>query len=850
MSLRESPKRKRVDEVDGNEAASTVLTLVVPRRSITSSASESSSSQQQPSISALRSFQQRQYVAVRKGLAVRKCIFNSWKEAAEHLEGPGCNDVEYRICNNIEEAAAFAFQEEADNEQPENNNEDQGSVSHIDDFVDDIMLMIFSFVCGYRTKHDGGGNFVDMDWCLRRLLPGFGMASKMCHKRCIRYMQQVPLRCDRYSLPSSRIARMSQLGVKLGEIYLAPEHQLELAKLLYMLKSCDMENLIDFGFNLRDLDEADFPHGFAAAKWKLDAIKNGIPYKAIHDGETLELSDFIGFFKDWARTRFLRKLSMAVFFDNFHISMIQCCAHSLEELCMELGTEGDDDDEDDEDDEDNLLYDYSAVSEAIKQMPHLKKLTLQSSMRGIIRIKSKTLEELSCSLSVNLAECNCPSLKRIDISIPNMEWPVLNECLQTLEEVGIIVQRFTGNADDADKKLAELTCIIEIMPRLKKFQIYSDGAEIMKSTLYVRSPTLEKLASAYPLGSCQCPALMLLGRATEIRVERLVDHSSLTFPLLEAVDLQYDGSVTDLKRGLQQLSAALESMHMLKTLRLRNFDANGGIMHTISLRSKTIEYIQIDGLEIIEYECPMLKELNTTHLSSAMANLQQLETLQFNFSTERVDTNPILFSEVVEQMSTLKRLKLVSSGGIAFAEPIKIRSQSLESLFSSGLISVDCSCCSSMKHCVGTTYKGIPRLSMEIEWLQLSVVATNGTRAWSDGDMRALSSLIEGMPNLKYLKLVIKFEGELSIKSKSLERIDVSWSNLRLKVTECICPLLQTFLVKYGIEEGYYNGVQLAAPHEMEMENYAHDCFALADWDFVGMEAPESCVVKVFREYL
>jgi len=171
ISLRDSSKRKRNDEVVDEDGASAPSEALVPR-----SAVSSTSTLQRRS---------KEYVAVRRGLFVRKCIFNSWEEAAEHLDGSAC-DIEYRIsCGSIEEAAAFAFQEELEDENEQN---DLPSVSSIDIFADDIMLMIFSFVCG--ENHSGGGTFADTSH-LHPPLPGFGASSKLCRKMCIEYVQHV-----------------------------------------------------------------------------------------------------------------------------------------------------------------------------------------------------------------------------------------------------------------------------------------------------------------------------------------------------------------------------------------------------------------------------------------------------------------------------------------------------------------------------------------------------------------------------------------------------------------------------------------------------------------------------------
>jgi len=216
-----------------------------------------------------------QYVAVRQGKLVSKCIFNSWKDAEEHLEGTSIAD--YRICDDIEEAVAFAFDDNSESSRQANNDELQLSVSHIDEFADDIIMMICSFVCGTYT------NTLHFD----KLLPSFGAASKSCRKRCIQYTRQVPLRVEADPIGSGdrgrkltvkKIAWLSKVGVKIGDIRVMPKHPLHLALLLHMFNSCNMEHLRRFSFDLY-LFKADGCTGeLDAAKWKLRAIEDGIPY--------------------------------------------------------------------------------------------------------------------------------------------------------------------------------------------------------------------------------------------------------------------------------------------------------------------------------------------------------------------------------------------------------------------------------------------------------------------------------------------------------------------------------------------------------------------------------------------
>jgi len=134
--------------------------------------------------------------------------------------------------------------------------------------------------------------------------------------------------------------------------------------------------------------------------------------------------------------------------------------------------------------------------------------------------------------------------------------------------------------------------------------------------------------------------------------------------------------------------------------------------------------------------------------------------------------------------------------------------------------------------------KGIEDLSIEIDEYPPQ-----------DGTLEALSRLIEQIPNLKRLELHAQCEGTLSIKSSSLENIDFTHNNSnQLKVTECICPSLQTFQLACYSKNGSNNGVQLAVSHDIRIEDSERTIYPVSEWDFVGMEeVPKSCIVKVER---
>ena len=428
-----------------------------------------------------------------------------------------------------------------------------------------------------------------------------------------------------------------------------------------------------------------------------------------------------------------------------------------------------------------------------------------------------------------------------------------DDCSQTLQEVYITVESCDGSVEDADRKLAELSCIVERMPRLNKFTLDSEDLDphlISKYTLNVRSSTLEELESFITLGGCLCPALKILECYGGMRLERIcISSFEVDYSSLQDLDLRYDGSVTDVYIGLDQLSKIIENMQMLKTLRLDNI-SRANCTNKISLQSETIEHITIYGMEITECNCPLLKEMHIRNLSSAMMCSQQLETLICSQQLETLGvhfdkgTDPMLqrFSEVIEQMPKLKRLEVDCSSRYQ----IEIRSQSLESASVGGENGVDCVGCPSLKvfTCEMGKDKKVPRLSKEIEDLRIHILPGSPLQ---NGTLKALSHLIEQMPKLKTLNLNVWGDGQLSIKSSSLEAIDLTNSHT-LKVAECICPSLQTFRLQHRAWQRFSNGVELAASHDIRIEDSKRRDYPLSEWDFVGMdEVPKSCIVTVER---
>jgi len=495
-------------------------------------------------------------------------------------------------------------------------------------------------------------------------------------------------------------------------------------------------------------------------------------YKAIRDGEKLELAEFFG--ECARRSKAIRVLDLTVDLKHLHTSMFQPWSQSIEVLSISV-----------EDNDYYVQYDYSAMSKAIGEMLSLKRLDLTSFTSGDICIKSQSLEALNCSvdLSLNVAECWFPSLKFLSVDVNDMEWSILKNCTHTLQAVSLTVHSCPADVDIINRKLAELSRIVATMARLKEFSLRAEMAadELELSTFNIVSTTLQELHWGAPLGDCKCPALKVLQNSSNsefginIHMERL-RISSFEVGSIEFLELCYDEEVPGVERGLDHLSTVIDNMKVLKTLHLKarrhylrdnDIVNNNNIKHSVSLRSKSIECIRIDKIEMKECNCPLLKTLVTSNLPSAVLCSSQLEKLSMNLDREdNIDTGLMFrrIAELVEQMPKLKKLRLDT-----FAD-----------------------CC------------------------------------------------------------------EISINSKTLEEIDVTGSGIGIKVVECICPSLQTFYVKYDYYTGKCNnGVQLIASHEVQRGilkqtseqtqgwSEQDELFCLSKWDFVGMEAPKSCVVKM-----
>ena len=105
-----------------------------------------------------------------------------------------------------------------------------------------------------------------------------------------------------------------------------------------------------------------------------------------------------------------------------------------------------------------------------------------------------------------------------------------------------------------------------------------------------------------------------------------------------------------------------------------------------------------------------------------------------------------------------------------------------------------------------------------------------------DEDLEEISHAIERLSLLKRLTIIATPRASFRIRSRSLEEIDTSYSQFGFWVDECICPLLQVFVMNL-LKNGVRNGVMPVS----EITDRRH--IVVGSCPFVGMQVPDSCIV-------
>jgi len=122
-------------------------------------------------------------------------------------------------------------------------------------------------------------------------------------------------------------------------------------------------------------------------------------------------------------------------------------------------------------------------------------------------------------------------------------------------------------------------------------------------------------------------------------------------------------------------------------------------------------------------------------------------------------------------------------------------------------------------------------------------------------DLEAFSHVVTNMPKLKKLKINACLKASISVKSKSLTKIDVRSSLGGFYISKCVCPSLAIFRSSYFVKDNRWNGVRpvarICVQEELE-KNYAEDKriidLQVSSNPFHGMHVPETCIVRTFLQ--
>jgi len=143
----------------------------------------------------------------------------------------------------------------------------------------------------------------------------------------------------------------------------------------------------------------------------------------------------------------------------------------------------------------------------------------------------------------------------------------------------------------------------------------------------------------------------------------------------------------------------------------------------------------------------------------------------------------------------------------------------------------------------------LEKLHLYIDWDEI------GGKFPYDEKAKEISSVIENMPNLKHLVLQVNsyMGGSFRVKSASLEEIDTRLSK-NFYLEECICPSLRMLyctqrfdlcLIKNGVHPVIpFTNEELKSVNDDGNDQYVD--VKVGDRDFVGMDAPASCIVRMY----
>ena len=572
------------------------------------------------------------FVAVRKGRSVKRCIFQNWQDAKEHLQEP---DAQFSLCETIEEAVSYAFDQQ---EVPESR-DSQPSASAIEDLVDGILYTVFSFVCKFPERGLGG----------------FVMASKLCLQRCVRFVQQIPqeiIVLDTHVQSNLKLPLwLSCNQAKLGVACLHSSKVINWSLFMYYLSNCDITGLKSFEM-------------FAAAKiypsheenWA--AAKAGAPLDVVVQSETFGYADYIQRIVPMLTSQAKQLNSLGISLSSNHFNLQQpllvSFSNSLVRLCLELQPTSDNENYT------NLWTNaFRTISQAIEKMTKLKHLWIyfdtsvfdpvfmdEIEMRNnpVIDIRSDTLQDISLYESefrssfptCLVRDCICP-LEELEFALelhqPNMS--ILRKHSQTIKVLtvqitntlsdrdnllGVPIGNIPRDRDSYMRNFRQLLAIIEGMPKLKELTlfIHCDFDERWRDVFTIRSSSLdtiaiwtkEHLAFDFPVSQFICPSLKALSIWAAIHKPLLPHLSNLCDTLEELTLITIVESVNPTEVvSSDSINEAISGMLKLKKL---NIEVPFGYLR-LSIRSASLEEIDVSRSQLLagvcmeECVCPSLR---------------------------------------------------------------------------------------------------------------------------------------------------------------------------------------------------------------------------------------------------
>jgi hypothetical protein len=255
---------------------------------------------------------------------------------------------------------------------------------HVHDFNDGVWFTIYSYLYfkdsedEYPTKSSS---------TLHQLSILIGHVSKNDNNRFIRYIQQVPHNFKvSICRHAGRVLWACRNNMKLGKLDLSNIY-FYTQETLSILRSCDLGHLHTLKISL-----SAFHYG--------DGTIYHEPTRSIQTNICIPLNQ--------KRTLSLKKLHLCTFKNRFFSPLLTNLSQSLEEFvletfhCGKVTKSGFYDD------------DFEIITQAVKSLPMLKKLTIKSTSQVSFRIISSSVEEICTSQSSYgfwVDDCKCPSLR-------------------------------------------------------------------------------------------------------------------------------------------------------------------------------------------------------------------------------------------------------------------------------------------------------------------------------------------------------------------------------------------------------------------------------------------------------